>query len=90
MDIGSAQLLFAVAFILFLVLVSARILVKPLRILAKMLFNSLVGLLMLIAFNFVGGLIGFTIPINLVTALVAGFLGIPGLIFLIIVQIIGI
>lgn len=90
MNIEPAQLFFAVAFILFLVLISARILVKPLRLLAKILFNSLVGVLMLIAFNFVGGMIGFTIPVNLVTALIAGFLGIPGLIFLIVVQIIGI
>ena len=90
MQIEPAQLFFAVAFILFLVLISARILVKPLRLLVKLLFNSLVGLLLLVAFNFVGGMMDFTIPVNIVTVLLAGFLGIPGLILLIVVQVIGI
>ena len=45
---------------------------------------------MLLVFNFIGGLLGFTIPVNIVTVLLAGFLGIPGLILLIVVQIIGI
>jgi inhibitor of the pro-sigma K processing machinery len=89
-NIEPAQLFFAVAFILFLVLISARILVKPLRLLVKILFNSLVGLLMLVAFNFVGGLIDFSIPVNIVTVLLAGFLGIPGLMFLIVLQVLGI
>lgn len=90
MNIEPAQLFFAVAFILFLVLISARILVKPLRLLVKILFNSLVGLLLLVAFNFVGGMIGLTIPVNIVTVLLTGFLGIPGLIVLILIQLIGI
>ena len=90
MNIEPAQLFFAVAFIIFLVLVSARILVKPLRLLVKLLFNTVAGLILLVIFNFVGGLISFSIPINIVTVLLAGFLGIPGLILLIVVQIIGI
>lgn len=90
MNIEPAQLFFAVAFVLFLLLVSARILVKPLRLLVKILVNSLIGLLLLVAFNFVGGLMDFTIPINIVTILLAGFLGIPGLILLIVVQMLGI
>jgi inhibitor of the pro-sigma K processing machinery len=84
------QLFVVAAFILLLVLITARILVKPLRLLVKIIFNSFIGLLMLLVFNFIGGLIGFTIPVNIVTVLLAGFLGIPGLILLIVVQIIGI
>ncbi|MGI6553961.1 MAG: pro-sigmaK processing inhibitor BofA family protein [Bacillota bacterium] len=84
------QLFVVAAFILLLVLITARILVKPLRLLVKIIFNSFVGLLMLLVFNFIGGLLGFTIPVNIVTVLLAGFLGIPGLILLIVVQIIGI
>jgi inhibitor of the pro-sigma K processing machinery len=84
------QLFVAAAFILLLVIITARILVKPLRLLVKIIFNSFIGLLMLLVFNFIGGLIGFTIPVNIVTVLLAGFLGIPGLILLIVVQIIGI
>jgi inhibitor of the pro-sigma K processing machinery len=29
-------------------------------------------------FNLIGGLIGFTVPINVISALIAGFFGIPG------------
>ena len=90
MQLEIAQLFFAVAFILFLVLITARFFVKPLRFLVKLLFNSLVGLLLLAAFNFVGGFFDFSIPVNIITVLLAGFLGIPGLILLILLQIIGI
>lgn len=84
------QLFFAVAFIFLLVLITGRILVKPLRFLMKLVFNSLVGLILLAVFNFIGGFVDFTIPVNLVTVLVAGFLGLPGLILLIVLQILGI
>ena len=90
MDLEMGQLFFAVVFILFLVLVSARIFVRPLRLLVKVLFNSLIGLALLVAFNFFGGMLDFTIPVNIFTILLAGFLGIPGLILLILVQLIGI
>ena len=36
--------------------------------------------------NIVGSYIGFVLPINAISALVAGFLGIPGIIFLILFQ----
>lgn len=90
MNLEMGQLFFAVAFIIFLVLVSARIFVRPLRFLVKILVNSLVGLLLLVIFNFFGSMMDFIIPVNIVTILLAGFGGIPGLILLIIVQIIGI
>lgn len=90
MNLEMGQLFFAVVFILFLVLVSARIFVRPLRLLVKVLFNSLIGLALLVVFNFFGGMLDFTIPVNIFTILLAGFLGIPGLILLILVQLIGI
>jgi len=81
------QVFFALAFLVFLVYVISRILVKPLKLAVKVLVNSLFGLLLLWGFNFLGTLMALTIPINLVTILVAGFLGIPGLILLIILQV---
>jgi len=90
MNMESAQLFFALAFVLFLILIAARILVRPLRLLVKLVFNSLIGLLMLLGFNIVGGLFGITIPVNVVTILFTGFLGIPGLILLIAVKVLGI
>lgn len=90
MQVDMPQLFFAVAFILLLILITGSILVRPLRFLMKLVFNSLVGLILLVVFNFIGGFVDFTIPVNLITVLAAGFLGLPGLILLILLQILGI
>ena len=56
----------------------------PLKILGKLVLNGALGVLLLLLVNFVGEYVGITIAINAVTALIAGFLGVPGVIFLII------
>lgn len=50
----------------------------------KILINGLVGIVLLYVTNYVGGYFDFSLAINAVTALIAGFLGIPGIIFLIV------
>ena len=56
----------------------------PLKILGKLILNGIFGILLLLFANFVGKYVGITIAINAVTVLIAGFLGIPGVIFLMI------
>lgn len=56
----------------------------PLKILGKLILNGIFGVLLLLLVNFVGVYVGIGIEINAVTALIAGFLGVPGVIFLII------
>ncbi|MBU3192125.1 pro-sigmaK processing inhibitor BofA family protein [Clostridium bowmanii] len=56
----------------------------PLKILGKLVLNGALGVLLLLLVNFVGEYVGITIAINAVTALIAGFLGVPGVIFLMI------
>ncbi|GCD12982.1 pro-sigmaK processing inhibitor BofA family protein [Clostridium tagluense] len=56
----------------------------PLKILGKLILNGALGVLLLLLVNFVGEYVGISIAINAVTALIAGFLGVPGVIFLII------
>lgn len=56
----------------------------PLKILVKLILNCVFGVLLLLLANFVGKFVGITIAINAVTALIAGFFGVPGVIFLII------
>jgi len=58
----------------------------PLKILAKLLLNCIFGVLLLLLVNFLGQYIGVEVPINAVSSLIAGFLGVPGVIFLIIFQ----
>lgn len=84
--VDSMQILFAVGFLVLLVYLISRILLKPLKWVFKLMVNSLFGLLLLWGFNFIGAFLGILIPINFGTIIVAGFLGIPGLILLIILQ----
>jgi len=72
-------------------IVAMVILVKlfswPLKILGKLILNGALGVLLLLLVNFIGGSMGIEqiiIPINAISALIAGFLGVPGVIFLII------
>lgn len=71
-----------------LALVGLYIVVKffswPFKVLVKLIVNGILGVVLLIIVNFLGAYFGFNIGINAVTALIAGFFGIPGVIFLII------
>lgn len=67
--------------ILFIVLLA-----KPLKWIFKLLLNALSGFVALILLNFVGGFLGFALTVNLVNCLVAGFLGLPGVILLILIK----
>jgi len=60
-----------------------RMLLMPIKLIFRLVYNAVLGGIMLVVLNFVGGYIGFTIGINPITALIAGFLGIPGIILLI-------
>lgn len=56
----------------------------PLKILKKLIINGLLGVVLLVVVNFIGKYFSFYIAINPVTALISGFFGVPGVIFLII------
>lgn len=51
----------------------------------KVLLNGIMGVIILYIVNFIGSSFNFSIVINPITALIAGFLGIPGVAVLIIV-----
>lgn len=61
-----------------------KLLAWPLKILIKLVINGIVGTLLLFLLNLIGANFGFTIGINFITALIAGFFGIPGVIFLLV------
>lgn len=69
--------------LLFLV---ARLLFGPLRIVGRLIWNALLGGVLLYLINLVGVKIGLHLPLNPVSALVVGFLGIPGVILLLVLQ----
>lgn len=59
-----------------------RLMLLPIRLGWKLLLNSACGFLCLWLLNLVSGFTGIRFPINAVTVLTAGFLGIPGILFL--------
>ncbi len=67
-------------------LVLLYLLIKFLKWPLKILLNGIIGIVLLYFTNIVGSYFGFSIGINAITALIAGFLGIPGVIFLVIFQ----
>ena len=69
-----------------LILLLGKILLWPLKLVGKLLLSSLAGGLILLALNVAAGFFGLIlIPVNLLTALVVGVLGIPGLILLLLI-----
>ncbi|ABY95815.1 hypothetical protein JCM16816_01420 [Thermoanaerobacter brockii subsp. lactiethylicus] len=71
---------------LFLLYFLGWLLIVPRKFLLRIIINGIIGGLILFIINLLGKSIGLYIAINPFTALVAGFLGIPGIILLIILQ----
>ena len=62
-----------------LALLFVRLLAMPLKAAVKLMLHSAAGLLCLGILNSVSGMTGIFFPINAVTVLIAGFLGLPGM-----------
>ena len=63
-----------------------RLLVQPIRWFWKLAVNGGCGFLCLWLLNSISGFTGLYFPINYVTAIIAGFLGLPGIILLAVLQ----
>ncbi|BBW98074.1 pro-sigmaK processing inhibitor BofA family protein [Geobacillus icigianus] len=71
-------------FITMLLIVGARL--KALRLLGYAAVRLLVGALALFVINAIGGQFSVHIPINFITSLICGFLGLPGAAALIVID----
>lgn len=71
---------------LLIVLALGKALLLPLKMILKLVLNGVLGGVAIILINLAGSLIHFSIPLNIVSALVAGILGLPGIILLVILQ----
>ena len=74
-----------VPFLLLIVLI--RVILIPMKLIWKLLINSVCGFLCLWLLNTIAGFTGICFPVNLVTAAIAGFLGIPGIALLTLAQV---
>ncbi|MCE5286620.1 MAG: pro-sigmaK processing inhibitor BofA family protein [Pelosinus sp.] len=77
----SVLLAFAVGIVL--IYLVGRMFLMPVRLVFRLIYNGLIGGIMLWVVNLIGSYIGFTIAINPLSALIAGFLGLPGVVLLI-------
>ena len=66
----------------------AKIFSAPIKLVMKLLANAIVGAIALIIINWIGGFFAFHIDLNFITALIAGALGVPGIIVLLIIEMI--
>lgn len=74
--LDSNSVIVYVACIIFLFLIG-RFFIIPLKTLAKIIGNSILGGILIFVVNLIGGLFGFHIGLNVGTAIVTGILGIP-------------
>lgn len=80
------SIILAYAFGLVILYVIGYILLVPLKIILKLLLNGIIGGAALVLINWIGGFFDFMIPVNPITALVAGLLGLPGIVMLIFLE----
>lgn len=80
------QIILIAGVALLLLYPAVKLLLTPLRLALKLLIHGGMGFILLWLINTFGGPLGFFLPINIVTILVAGFLGIPGIILLAVIK----
>ena len=61
----------------------------PIRLVFRILINTAAGFALLLLFNYIGVYLGLSIGINIINALLIGILGIPGLLLLVFLTMIG-
>ena len=59
-----------------------KIFAWPIKILFKLVINAVMGAAVLLVINIIGSAVGFTLPINALTALIVGLLGVPGVVLI--------
>ena len=58
----------------------AWIFLVPMKVVGKLLLNSLIGAVVLLLINMIGAGFGIHIPLNLLTSGIVGLLGVPGVV----------
>lgn len=70
----------------FFLIALLRVFSTPLRLVLKLLVNTLLGFAALWAVNLTAGFTGITLGLNLWNALVVAILGVPGFVLLLLIQ----
>lgn len=64
-----------------------KLIAAPMKLIFKLLINMASGFLLLIVAEFICGFFNFSIGINALNCFISGFLGIPGVILLVLIKI---
>ena len=70
-----------------LVFIFGRLFLWPLKIILKLVLNSLIGGAAILVINALGAPFGIVIPLNALNAVITGILGLPGAMLLILLNI---
>lgn len=67
---------------------TGSLLLAPLKFIMKFIVSGLLGAIFLVIINLIGGIFNVTIAINPLSALIAGYFGLPGIILLFVLKLI--
>lgn len=76
------DLLIYILIIIGLIFLFIRMLRIPIKVISKVILNSLVGISILLIANYFGEFINLTVELNSISFLISILLGIPGVLFL--------
>lgn len=82
----TVNIIMAALFLLVILFIITQIVMRPIKLLWKIILNSTIGLALLLGFNYLGNFYDFNLPINIVTVLITGFMGVPGILLLVCFQ----
>ena len=63
-----------------------KLITKPIRLILRLLFNTLLGFVILFLLNFFGGTIGISLGMNWLNAAIVGVFGLPGVVVLLVLR----
>ena len=71
---------------LILGIIVLKLIFSSIKKIVGLMINSVLGVILLMIVNFFGAYVGIRVNINLLTAIIVGIFGIPGIIFLVVFQ----
>lgn len=67
---------------IFFLCIICKVFIVPLKIIIKLIINSILGGLLIFVINLIGTAFNFHIGLNMITAVIVGILGLPGAVLL--------
>lgn len=70
---------------IFIIFFFGKLLLLPVKMIGKLIANSLLGAGLIALINIVGSGFGIGIPLNVINAVITGVLGVPGAVMLLVI-----